>query len=293
MKTENFKKGVALCLLSTLVIAGQDTMSKTLVQHLSLGQIVMVRHIFFVAFALWWIMRDGNGIDGLRRAFVSVNRNMQILRSVLMTTEILVFFAGLQYIGVAQAHAVFSLFPILATLMAALLLREKLNAKSMAALALGFVGALLVIRPGGDVFEPGALIILAAAFLFALYNVITRFSTHRDGFKTSMAYMAFIGLIISTPWGLYDWRPIPNELILTLLITLCFSGTAAHLLIVKSLEYASASALQPYNYAIVGWAALFGWLFYGELLDSLHTLGIVIIVTGGLIMTATTKSLRK
>ena len=137
MKTENFKKGVALCLLSTLVIAGQDTMSKTLVQHLSLGQIVMVRHIFFVAFALWWIMRDGNGIDGLRRAFVSVNRNMQILRSVLMTTEILVFFAGLQYIGVAQAHAVFSLFPILATLMAALLLREKLNAKSMAGVGAG------------------------------------------------------------------------------------------------------------------------------------------------------------
>ena len=275
-------KGIALCLLSTLLIVLQDSMSKKLLQEFSIAQIIFIRHIGFVLFAWWWaVRREGY----FWRLFGNARRpTMQVLRSVLMVAEIYVFFIGLREIGVAQAHAIFMLFPIWTTLMASLFLREALSLRIFIALALGFLGALLIIRPGSAVFQAASLTIVLASVLFGLYHVVTRYAASRDGFRTSMAYMAVVGLLVSAPPGLWQWRPIVGGEMMLLMFLLTISGIIVHLLIVKSLEYASASVLQPYNYALVGWAALFGWLFYGERLDWLHYAGIGVILCGGLLM---------
>lgn len=278
------KKGIALCILSTTCIALQDAISKKLLGYFSISQIIFVRHVVFVAFAVWWLSRRG----GLENFFAAFRRArsipMQIFRSSLMVLEIAVFFLALRHIGIAQAHAVFMLFPILTTLLAWLLLGETLSRRKIVALLLGFAGALLIIRPGSEQFHPALLITLAAAFLFALYNVVTRSATARDGFGTSMAYMASVALLWSAPAGIATWSSEAPPEIWLLLALVTAVGISVHLLIVKSLEYAPASLLQPYNYTLVGWAILFGWLFYGETLDLAHIAGILMVLFAGLYM---------
>lgn len=285
MLSHNDKKGIALCILSTAGIALQDALSKKLLEHLPIAQIIFSRHLVFTLFVVWWLSRHGRGIaelwHTLRR---SKNIPMQLLRSTLMVLEIAVFFWGLQYVGIAEAHAVFMLFPILASLLAAPLLNEQLTRRKLLALLIGFIGALLIIRPGSGVFHPALLIILAAAVIFALYHVITRRTATRDGFDISMAYMAVIALLWSAPPGIVSWNSDAPMWIWPLLALATLVGIIVHLLIVKSLEYAPASLLQPYNYTLVGWAILFGWIFYGELLDALRIAGIVIVLAAGLYM---------
>lgn len=283
MLSANEKKGIALCILSTTFIAFQDVVSKKLLGTFSVSQVIFVRHIVFVMFAIWWVSRRG----GIANYFATFRRaasvKMQLLRSSLMVLEIAVFFWGLQYVGIAEAHAVFMGFPILATLLAALLLREQLTPRKIIALAAGFIGALLIIRPGSSAFDPALLIILGAAFLFALYNVITR-ATARDGFDVSLVYMSLVALVWSAPAGLATWHHDAPPEIWLLFAFATLIAIAVHLLIVKSLEYAPASLLQPYNYTLVGWAILFGWLFYDEVLDGLHFAGIFIVLAAGLYM---------
>ncbi|MCH9757906.1 MAG: DMT family transporter, partial [Proteobacteria bacterium] len=289
MLTADDKKGIALCILSTICIALQDIMSKKLLGYFSIGQIIFVRQVVFLFFAIWWLSRRhgiGNFFSAFRRAS---NIPMQILRSSLMVLEIAVFFSALRYVGVAEAHAVFMLFPILATLLAWLLLGEALTKRKLIALFLGFIGALLIIRPGSQAFEPALLIVLCAAFLFALYNVLTRRATARDGFDISLVYMATVGLLWSIPVGVTSWESNVPPQVWLLLALVTVTGIVVHLLIVKSLEYAPASLLQPYNYTLIGWAMLFAWLFYGELLDALHIVGIAIVLAAGLYMLGSKK----
>ncbi len=281
----NQSKGIAICLLSTLCIVLQDSLSKHMLQQFSIAQIIFVRHIGFIIFAWWWAMTTEKTPLAFFNLFKRAkNPWMQVLRSVLMVIEIAVFFTGLQYIGIAKAHALFMLFPILATLMAIPILKESVGIKEVIALLLGFTGAMFIIRPGSGVFEIHSLIIVGAAFLFALYNVITRFSTITDGFRVSMVYMSTIGLIASAPLGIAQWETPTTPTLWLLIILLTISGILCHLLIVKSLEYTKASVLQPYNYVLIGWAALFGWLFYGELLDIYDYIGILCMLCGGLFM---------
>ena len=285
MLSSNDKKGIFLCILSTACIVLQDVLSKKLLEFFPVGQIILVRHIVFVLFAVWWLARRGGGIAAFGRAFRrSSNIPIQLLRCSLMVMEIFVFFWALRYVGVAEAHAVFMLFPILTALLAALLLREQLTRRKLVALALGFAGAMLIIRPGGDAFNPALLVTLGAAFLFALYNVTTRHVAGRDSFDVSMVYMATVALLWSAPPGLLGWNSEAPPLLWWLLALATVVGIVVHLLIVKSLEYASASLLQPYNYTLVGWALLFSWVFYGEVLDMLSIAGIVIVLAGGLYM---------
>ena len=284
MPLSDKNKGIFLCLLSSLVIASQDAISKELLQHFSIAQIIFLRQIVFVLFSFWWAARSGGWRRYVAAFAATKGMKMQIARSVLMVVEIGVFFWGLRYIGLAKAHSIFMLFPILATLIAVIWLREEMTRAIGVALAIGFTGVVLIIRPGGGAFQVESLIILLAAFLFATYHVMTRFATARDGFVVSMVYMGLVGMLISAPFGVYFWQHSSDPWHWLLMAILTLTGITAHLLIVKSLEYAPASVLQPYNYAIVAWAILLGWIFFGEVLDGLHFAGIAAIFFSGLLV---------
>lgn len=283
MTISDKNKGIALCLLSSLIVVTQDALSKELLQHFAIAQIIFLRQLVFILFSFWWVTRGGGGWRRFCGVFAATKGvKLQVLRSVMMVAEIGVFFWGLRYVGIAKAHSIFMLFPILATLIAVLWLREEATKILAFALLAGFAGAMLIIRPGSGVFQPEALIILLASSMFALYNVMTRRATERDGFAVSMVYMGVIGALATAPFAFYFWQPSSDPLHWLLMGLLTITGAAAHLLIVKSLEYAPASVLQPYNYVLVVWAVLFGWIFFGEVLDLLDTLGIFIILFSGL-----------
>ena len=143
------------------------------------------------------------------------------------------------------------------------------------------MGALIIIRPGAGVMHPAALIALLAAAMFAAYNLMTRLASRSDRFETSLLYLAWVGAIGVTPFGLAVWRA-PDPAAWTMMALLAASGIVGHLLFIKALELTPASLLQPLNYSLLVWATLIGFVVFDELPDTWTLAGACVIVASGL-----------
>ena len=254
-----------------------DAMTKLVVHEYAPQQFLMVRYWGFVILALIW----ANRTIGIKAAFKSARPGLQFLRSIILIVEAATMAIAFAYLGLAEAHAIFAVYPLLTVVLAALVLREPIGWRRRAAIAVGFLGALLIIKPGMGVFQTAALIPLAGAALFASYAILTRFMAGEDRFEVSFCYMAVMGALAVTPLGLLSWRPPTLEAagVIGLMAVL---GIAGHVLLVKALEYANASALQPFNFFLLAWATMIGMSVFGERPDLLTIVGTIVIVAAGL-----------
>ena len=275
-ESRSHRLGVVLCLTALLVFACQDGVTKVLIRDYSVAQIVMVRFWAFAAFALVFVSMRG----GVAAAARSRRPLLQIFRSLIFVGEIALFAFGLHYLGLAESHALFATFPLIATALAIPILGEKVGWRRWLGVAIGFIGAMVIIRPGLGLFQPAGLIALACALCFALYSLTTRLVSFRDNFETSTLYMAVIGCIAATAAGLPLWRA-PDAAGWGLLILISVLGTFGHMLLVKALQYAPASLLQPFNYTLLVWASLIGFAVFGEVPDLWTIAGAALIVAGG------------
>ena len=271
-------KGIGLCLAAMLAFASQDAVTKILVQSMPVAQVVMVRYWVFAVFALVWVMRSGT----LRQALRSASPRLQWLRSLLSIAEIALFNIALRYLGLAEAHALMAIFPLIAIALAVPVLHERVSRACWLAVAIGFLGTLIILRPGLGVFQPESIIPLTAALCFAGYHVVTRQVTRLgDGFNTNIFYMAMVGALVATGAGLLMWQDPTVEQWGWLAIISVLS-VVAQLLLVKALEYAPASALQPFNYSLLVFATLIGMLVFSEWPDRWTVVGAGVVIASGL-----------
>lgn len=268
--------GIALCLAALLIIAVQDGIAKVLIRDYPVAQIVMFRFWFFTVFAVIFASMRG----GLGAAVRSRRPVLQVFRSLVFVGEIALFAFGLHFLGLAEIHALIATFPLIATALAIPILGEKVGWRRWLGVAIGFIGALVIIRPGLEVFQPAALIPVGCAFLFAIYNLTTRLASFRDSFETSTLYMAVVGCIAATVFGLSQWQAPATE-DLPLLLFFSSLGVIGHMMFVKALEFAQASLLQPFNYSLLVWASLIGFVGFGEVPDFWTIAGAALIVGGG------------
>lgn len=278
LKRSTTGRGIAFCLCTMFLFAVQDAITKVLVQDMHVAQFVMVRYWVFAVFALLWVGWRGGVFNTLR----SSRPGLQITRSILSVAEIAIFNLSLRYLGLSEAHALLAMFPLITIALAAPMLGERIGMLRWVAVGVGFIGTLIILRPGFEVFKPESLIALSAAFCFALYNIITRqVSAAGDGFKTNMLYMALIGCLCATTFGVPVWRD-PTSEEWWLLSVLSVIGIIAHLLLVKALEYAPASVLQPFNYSLLVFATLIGLIVFAELPDIWTMVGSAVVIGSGL-----------
>jgi drug/metabolite transporter (DMT)-like permease len=269
--------GIALCLLSMLIFACQDGITKVLVRHLPVAELVMVRYWVFVLFALIVCRAQG----GVRAASRSASPWRQVVRALLGVGEIAIFGLALRYLGLAETHALYAVFPLMTLGLARLFLGERMVGRQWLAAAVGFGGTLLILRPGMGVFEPAALIPLAAALTFAFFNILSRRISQTDSFATTTLYMAVVGAVASTSAGLPAWvTPTPHEALLMSIVAV--SGVIAQLLLIQALKYAEASTLQPFNYSLLVFATLIGLLVFGEAPTVWTITGALLILLAGL-----------
>ncbi|MGI9465002.1 MAG: DMT family transporter, partial [Aestuariivirgaceae bacterium] len=238
---------------------------------------LMIRYWAFALCALIYVSRT----IGLKAAMVSARPGWQFIRSMILILEANAMAFGLAYLGLAEIHSIFAVYPLMATVMAAVMLREHVGWRRRLAIVAGFAGALLIIKPGLGVFQPAAMIPLAAAGLFAAYHVVTRFVASHDRFETSFLFMAVIGALAVTPIGIVSWRPMSSEAF-GVIAMMSALGIIGHLLLVKALAYAKASTLQPFNFFLLAWATLIGTSLFGERPDVSAVAGTVLIVAAGL-----------
>lgn len=206
---------------------------------------------------------------------------IQALRSVFQFGATSLFFVSLAYIGLAEATAIMDINPVLITLGAALFLGEKIGPRRMFGVLVAMLGALIVIRPGLGVFQPAALLLLAAAFCYAGFAIATRWVGSRESVWTSLIYAALLGTLATTALLPFVWQPIETNDIWKFL-AIGVLGATAQLCLIRAFTLAEAGVIAPFGYVGLIFATLWGYLFFDEWPDRWTILGALVIVAAGL-----------
>ncbi|WP_444938790.1 DMT family transporter [Microbulbifer sp. JMSA002] len=269
-------RGIFLSIVAMLCIAGMDATGKLLVQTYPIVQIMAVRFAtFFIIVML---------IASLKGDLKQVRSNIwgtQVLRSLLLVVEVTVFILAFSMMPLADVHAIATMAPLFAMLMAGWFLGEKVDRRSWIAVAIGFIGALIIIRPGLGILSWYVVIPISGAILWASYQVLSRHVSQFDSSATTVFYTAFIGLIVFGGLAPFNWVD-PTFIGWQLLILNGLFGAMGHYLLIKALTYARASTLQPFNYTLLFWAIAIGFFIFGEFPDGFTILGAIIVLSAGI-----------
>ncbi|RDW12747.1 DMT family transporter [Paracoccus thiocyanatus] len=274
------RQGTAILLIcaSALIFAAQDGVSRHLGSAYPPIFVVMLRYWFFAVFV---ILLCARAPGGLRRAIRSKRPWTQAFRSVLLVAEVVVTVEAFVRLGLINTHAIFACYPLLISALSGPFLGEKVGWRRWAAVAVGFAGILIVLKPGSGVFTAEAVLPFVGAAMFAVYGLLTRLVGRDDPAMTSFFWTGVAGAVAITLIGIWHWEPIAGRDIPWLLV-LCLTAVAAHFMLIKAYELAEASALQPFSYTQLVWVSIFGVLIFGETLAPNVAAGGVIVIGAGL-----------
>ena len=278
MTQQNTRLGILLMVVTTLIFAVQDGISRHLAGEYNVLMVVMIRYWFFAAFVIAFAARLSGG---LHRAATTSQPVLQATRGLLLAAEICVMVAGFTLLGLVESHAVFAAYPLLVAALSGPVLGEPVGWRRWTAIGIGFIGVLIILQPGIAVFSPYALIPLAAATMFALYGLLTRYAARRDNPATSFFWTGTMGALAMTAVGLWSWEPMstPDWAWMSLL---CLTGAAGHYTLIKCYDVAEASAVQPFAYLQLVFASAIGLTVFGETLATNVVIGGAIIIAAGL-----------
>ncbi len=270
------KRGIVLMLMGIVLFTAMDALAKGLIARYPTPQVIWAR---FAGQALLVA-----AILGPRQFIPTLNSRFPLLHLARSTCQLgatALFFASLGYIGLAEATALTDINPVLITLGAALFLGERLGPRRILGVAVAMVGALIVVRPGMGVFSVAALLPLGCAVCYAGASLLTRKLGQHEGPWTSLLHAALFGSVITGLAMPFVWQPVAGADI-ALFAALGVLGTAAQLCVIRSFSMAEASAVAPFAYVGIVFAAFWGVVLYDEYPDRYTVLGALVIVAAGL-----------
>ena len=268
------KLSVLLMIGSMLMFTLMDAVAKVLTQEIGVWPTLWTRYLGQAVLVFLIVLPRLGKI--VKTSFPL----LQLARSVFLMCATMCFFWGISNIGLAEATAIMDISPVLITLGAVLFLGERIGIRRVIGIIGALIGAMIVIRPGSDVFSVYALFPLGAAICFSGYNIITRFVGAREDPWTSLFYTALFGAIVFSTIVPFHWQPL-STFTITLMATLSVMATLAQWLLIKALSLGEASLLAPIGYIALIFATLWGFLLFGDLPDQWTVIGALVIVASG------------
>lgn len=275
---DNHAVGILWMLVTVLCFTSLDTLVKHLLETYSLVQVTWARFFFATIVACLWAGRS------LPQVVKSKAPALQLSRSLLLALTTASFNAGVRLVPLATATTIMFLAPILVTVLSVPLLKEHVGLRRWIGVLIGFVGALVVVRPWeshAGLFISGAAFLLIAALLNASYQITTRKVRLYDEPLTSLFYTSVVGAFVTTFFVPFHWQ-WPDATDWLLLIGTGLLGGVGHLFLIQAFRRAPASVAAPFSYSSLVWAALFGWIFFAEWPDGWTWLGAALIIGSGL-----------
>ena len=253
-----------------------DAVQKTAVMYHSVFQLLFVKYCFVFILSLFESQRKKN-----YTFYKSGNIKIQLLRSFLSIVESGCFILSFRYLSLADAHSIASLTPVLVVALSAIILKEHVSIKTWIIIFIGFVGVLIIMRPGLSIFDSKSLIPLAGAFFLSIYQIVTRKASEKDPTETSLFYTSIVGIILTGIIGYSFWQPLMEfSFLFFIAIGVCFSFGLYFQIIALSL--ARAGIIQPFHYTLIFWAIILGYIFYDDLPDMPTLIGACIITISGI-----------
>ncbi len=253
-----------------------DAVQKTAIIYHSVFQLLFIKYCFVLILSLIESKRKNNF-----KFYISNNIKMQLLRSILSIIESGCFILSFRYLSLADAHSIASLTPVLVVALSALILREHVSLKIWIAIFIGFVGVLVIMRPGLSIFDPMSLIPLAGAFFLSIYQIVTRKVSETDSNETSLFYTSIVGIILIGIIGYNFWQPLMEYSFLFFVAMGLFFSLGLYFQII-ALSMSRAGIIQPFHYTLIFWAIILGYIFYDDFPDTPTLIGAFIITISGI-----------
>jgi len=273
-------RGIALLLLSQLLLVAMDATAKHLSQTFPVLLLVWARYTVHCALMVVFFLPSQ-----CRALFATKQLGVQIIRALLLLATSACGLIALRVLPLAETAGLAFVSPLLATILAGPWLGEKVGRAGWFAIFLGALGALLISHPGGHLPFGAILLVLASALSFSIYQILTRQLSRTESTSTMLFYTALGGAVcmnLALPW--FWGGPVPSWQQALQIASLGIYGGVGHLLVIQAFRNAPVSTLTPFMYVQLIWATLLGWLFFGHFPDSLSITGMVVIVASGLLL---------
>ncbi|MFT5115154.1 MAG: drug/metabolite transporter (DMT)-like permease [Parasphingorhabdus sp.] len=275
---DNIPVGISFMLLTMFFFVSLDSVAKYLMQFYPVMQVIWGRfffHMFFVLLAL--VMMRSN----LKQKAISRRPGLQIWRSILMLLTNGLFFTAVRTVELTTASTIMFLTPIVVTILAIPILGERVGIRRWTGVIIGFIGAIIIVRPGVIDTDPAILILVATTVTHAFYQLLTRQVRDYDDPITSLLYTGLIGTIVMSLLAPLYWiAPLMEHWPLFILMGLV--GSVGHFCLIQSLRAAPISVVSPFSYTTLIWATAYSYFLFNELPDYWVYVGGSLILGSGL-----------
>ncbi|WP_417725249.1 DMT family transporter [Salipiger sp.] len=269
-------RGIILMAAGFFAFGVTDMLAKLLTSELHPFQIVWFRQLGLLAGVL--VLLSVKGFHVLR----TPHPVLQITRGAAAVTSACLFIFALRYVPLADATAVTFIAPFIVTILGAVLLREPVGIRRWLAVGAGFIGMLIVIRPGAGVFHPAIFFVVLAAFVFSARQLLSRMVSGDDSIATTVSYTSITAaLLISIPLP-FVWVTPDHASTYLLAFGMTVGAALGESLIIRALDVAQAVVVTPVHYSLIIWGTLYGYIVFADLPDAWTFLGCAIIVASGL-----------
>jgi drug/metabolite transporter (DMT)-like permease len=278
LKLKNKTTGILFIVSAVLCFSIMNGITKYLSEFYNVITLNMFRYWFFAVF-LFFINSNKN--KSIVIVSKSKNRLLQTFRGSMLAIQMCFAHYCFLKLGLIETSAIFAVGPLMVTALSIIFLNEKVGWQRLVAIAFGFIGIMIILRPGMKVFDPLSILALACALSYAVYQILTRFVSNFDTSETSFFYTGITGAIILSFVGPFFYIDVlKSDWILILMIF--FLGTSAHYFVIKAYQYSEASLLQPFNYLQLVFVSLIGMIVFNEVLEIPVLIGSLMIVLAGL-----------
>ena len=268
--------GMLFAVMAYFAFSLLDAVQKTAIIYHSVFQILLVKYTFVLLLSFFESRRKKN-----YTFYKSENIKIQLLRSVLSIIESACFILSFRFLSLADAHSIASLTPVLVVALSAIILREHVSLRTWVAIFIGFIGVLIIMRPGLSIFDPKSLIPLAGAFFLSIYQIVTRKASAKDSTETSLFYTSIVGIVLMGIIGYSFWQPLMDYSILFFIAIGIFFSLGLYFQII-ALSMARAGIIQPFHYTLIFWAIILGYIFYDDFPDIPTLIGASVITVSGI-----------
>jgi drug/metabolite transporter (DMT)-like permease len=274
--SERILAGIGLVVVAVACFATLDTATKVSIAGVPILMALWFRYAF-QAVATTLVLLPLHGTTILRTA----HPRYQLLRGTLLLASSALAFLSLRYMPLAEFTSVVLIAPLVVTLLARTTLNEEVSPLRWALVAGGFVGTLVILRPGGRAFSWAILLPLALVATNAWFQVLTSRLARTEQPITMHFYTGWVGTLVATVALPFVWTPLASWRWWALLCLMGFMATVGHFLLILAYQRAPASTLTPYLYVQIAFAMLAGWWTFGQLPDATSLIGMALIAVCG------------
>ena len=270
-------QGILLICLSMVLFTGLNAAVKTLSSDFPIGQLLWARYVgALVVMVVLFFPKHGWGLFRPKRL------GIQVLRGLLLFASSSLYFNGLVHLPLATAATISICSPLLITALSVPFLGEAVGPRRWAAVAAGFTGALIVIRPGMEGTNPYILFIVASMTCGTFYALLTRKYSGEENAEVSATIATVVGAVLGTAWILSDWKTPTEPFDITLICGLGLFAALGHWLFTMAFQRGPAAVIAPFSYLQLVGATVFGYVLFGDFPDQLTWVGAAVIIGSGI-----------